>query len=110
MQKYTDELTPDLLKLLKAEAKECMLTVSNTVSYSLIASMKEGVDLKQMIINNMINNLSDMMLKKSSFEYIEQVNRYDKVFKAQVFGFTSKELDTFITRIYNMGYNAGQVL
>ena len=103
-------LSPDLLKALKTKAKSSMLTIEQQVSDTLIATLKSEVDLSKMIRNQMINHLAEAMIKKATLKVQEEMVSYSRVYKAQVFGFSSDELDRFIKEVYMMGYEAKDIL
>lgn len=103
-------LSSDLLKALKAKAKSSILTIEQRVSDTLMATLKPEVDLNKMIRSQMINHLAEAMIKKSSLKVETYTDNYSTVYKAQVFGFSSAELDKFIEEVYMMGYEAKDIL
>lgn len=104
-------LTPDLLKHLKSLAKNSQLVTKQTISDSLVYSIKDTFDLQQAIKRSMVNDLANFLLKDKASIISGPINvdRFGKEYKAVVWGFTSNELDNFITQIYEAGLNAKEI-
>jgi len=103
-------LTPDLLKYLKSFAKECQVTINQTISDSLLALTKDSIDLKEVILNSMRQELSKHLLKKAKLiEGPVSYNSYNREYKAVIWSFTNQELENLITKVYEAGLSAKEI-